>query len=803
MNDIRYAIRQLFKNPGFSIIAIVTLALGIGANTAIFSVVNAVLLRPLPYAHPEQLVQVFGTQSQLAEAPCSPANFLDWKERNEAFAGIAAYTNEGYNLTGSNTPERLRGTRVSADFFSLLGVQPILGRAFTAEDDQEGRDEVVILSHQVWQRRFGSDPSIIGRSLLLNNKNRTVLGVMPARFSFGDSRIDLWTPIAFSAEEKTTRDTNYIYVVARLKPGVTFDKAQAHMSMLARQQAEQHPKTNTSVGVGLKTLADQLVGDVRPMLWVLLGAVAFVLLISCGNVANLLLARATDRQKEIAIRSALGASRSRVIRLLLTESVLLALIGGSLGLLLAVWGIDLLVSLKPTNLPRLEEIGIDAPIFGFTLALSLLTGTAFGLVPALQISKTDLNETLKESSRSASGGRARHRVRSLLVISEVALSLVLLIGAGLMIRSFARLLAVDPGFKPDHVIIANIALPTSKYSKTEQQTDFFEQLMDRVRALPGVQYAAVVNDLPLYGSNSTGFDVEGRPPYLPGHRPLIDFRSASPDYFRAMGIPLLKGRAFTPSDTAHSPPVVIVNETMVRKFFGNEDPLGKRIGLSAPKDWREIVGVIGDIRTHGLDAEVRPESFVPIFQNAPGYLTGTISSMSLVARTASDPSALAATIRGQVQALDKDQPVTSVTTLEEYVAESVAQRRFNMLLLGVFAALALILATGGIYGVIAYSVSQRAHEMGIRIALGAHARDIFKLVISQAMLLTIIGIGIGLLGAFALTRLMTSLLYQVSPTDPFIFAALTLLLAFIGLAASYLPARRATKVNPIVALRYE
>jgi putative ABC transport system permease protein len=802
LTDLRYALRMLIKSPGFSAIAILTLGLAIGANSAIFSVVNAVLLRPLPYAHSEQLVRVFGSQPQLELAPTSPANFLEWKEQNEVFERIATYVGQGFNLTGGDKPERVIGARVSADLFQLLRVQPGLGRAFTEEEDQAGHGQVVILSHEFWQSRFGGDPHTLRQVITLNEQSYTVVGIMPPSFAFPDTRTQVWTPVAFNPAERATRDTNFIDVIARLKPGVSIEQARSHMTALAQRQAERYPESNTGIGVKIVSLHQQTVGDVRAMLVVLSGAVGFVLLIACANVANLLLARAAGRQKEMAIRGALGASRARVVRLLLTESVVLAVLGGAVGLLLAGWSLDLLITLKPANLPRLAEIGINRTVFLFTFAISVVTGIVFGLVPAFQASKPDLNEGLKESGRGATGGPGRHRVRTFLVVSEVALSLVLLVGAGLMMRSFARLLAVDPGFKADHVLTAFVSLPVSKYPTRQEQAAFFERLIERLRNLPGVSSAGLVTDIPLFGGSSTGVEIDGRPAPLPGQRPMTDYRMISPDYFTAMGVGLIQGRAFSRYDTEDAPGVVIINQTMAARFFPGESPIGKRIGLSGnPRDWREIVGVAGDVRNYGVDADVKPEVYVPFFQNAPGYLAGVASAMNVMVRSTNAPSALTNALLQQVQALDKDQPVSEIRTMESYLSESMAQRRFNMLLLAVFGALALVLAAVGIYGVIAYTVTQRTHEMGIRIALGARGGDILWLIFASAMLTTVSGIVLGLAAALALTRLLGSLLYQVTATDPLVFASITLLLLVVAIVATYIPARRAMKVDPITALR--
>jgi putative ABC transport system permease protein len=802
LNDLRYALRMLFKSPAFSVIAILTLGLAIGANSAIFSVVNAVLLRPLPYPHSEQLVRVFGTQPQLDLAPSSPANFLEWKEENKVFERIATYVGQGFNLTGTGKPERVIGARVSADLLPLLGVQPALGRLFTQEEDQEGRGKVVILSHEFWRSRFGGEANALQQTITLSDQPYTVVGVMPPGFAFPSTRTQAWVPVAFTSAERATRDTNFIDVVARLKPGISIEQARANMNAVTQSQAERYPKTNFGIGAKVVSLQEQMIGDVRPMLIVLLAAVAFVLLIACANIANLLLARASARQKEMAIRGALGASRSRVIRLLLTESIVLSVLGGAVGLVLAIWSLDLLVSLKPSNLPRLAEIGVNRTVFLFTLGISLFTGIVFGLVPAWQASRPDLNEGLKESGRGSSGGTRRHQVRAALVVAEVALSLVLLVGAGLMIRSFSRLLAIDPGFKADHVLTAFVSLPVSKYPKWEEQAAFFDRLLERLQNGPGVTAAGVVSDMPLFGGSSTGFDVDGRPEALPGNRPMTDYRMINSDYFAAMGMKLLKGRTFSRFDKDGAPGVVIINETMAKRYFAGEEPIGKRLDLSGdPKDPREIVGVVGDVRNYGVDADVKPEVYVPFLQGKPAYLSGIASAMTVVVRSTNDPSALTNALREQVQALDKDQPISEIRTMEWYLSDSMAQRRFNMLLLGVFAGLALILAAVGIYGVIAYTVAQRTHEMGIRIALGAKGGDILRLVFSNAMATTLIGIAVGLGAAFALTRLLRSLLYQVSPTDPVVFATIPLLLLSVAVIATYLPARRAMKVNPITALR--
>ena len=803
LTDFRFALRLLRKSPGFTLVAVLTLALGIGANTAIFTVFDALLLKPLPFAKPEQLVRIYNTGPQLDEAPISPANFLDWQQQNRVFQEIAAYTGNVFTMLGGEVPERLPGARVSAGFFNLLGVQPSLGRSFRGEEDAYGRNQVVILSHQLWQKRFGGRNDIIGQSLTLNDKSLTIVGVMPADFTYPDPQIQLWTPMAFSPAERAVRDTNYLSVIGRLKDGVSLEQARAQMNLLARQIAQQHPELNAGDALKLVSLTEATVGEIRPVLYVLLGAVGLVLLICCANVANLLLARAAQRQKEMAIRTAIGANQTQLVRLLLVESMLLAVIGGSLGCLLAFWGIDLLVALKPENLPRLDQVGIDWSVLLFTGGISLTTGLLFGLAPALQATHPQLNEMLKEGDRSGTSGPARHRVRDLLVVSEVALSLVLLVAAGLLIRSFVRLLEVDPGFRPDHVLTVSIPLPVSRYPEAAQEAAFFQRLLERVHELPGVRAAGAVTDVPLFGGSSTGFDVEGRPLAAPNERPMTDFRSATPDYFRAMGIDLAAGRAFTTNDNADAPPVAVINETLARRYFGKENPIGKRIGLSRPIDWREIVGVVHDVRNYGLASEVKPECYLPYLQNGPDYLAGSASWMVMVVRTESDPLGYVAAIKEALQKIDKDQPIASTKPMTAYLAQSIAQRRFNMLLLAVFAGLALLLAAVGIYGVISYSVAQRQREVGIRMALGARPGHVLALIVRQGMRPALLGLVAGIFAAAGLTRFMRSLLFQVSANDPLVFIGVALVLALVAAAACFLPARRAAYLDPVVTLRSE
>ncbi|MBA2340498.1 MAG: ABC transporter permease [Pyrinomonadaceae bacterium] len=806
--DLRYGVRMLAKNPGFTFIAVLALALGIGANAAIFSVVNAVLLRPLPFEHSERLVRVWGTnvKKNLERRSSSFLNFTDWQKQNHVFESMTAYTGAAATLTSEGSaPEQLGGIGFTGDLFAVSGAQPALGRTFAPEElaaSAEGAPIVVVISNDLWRRRFSSDPNITGKQLTLDaNKSATVIGVMPADFKFpvDFSNVDFWLPLDPTDELNAERDTNYLQIVGRLKPNVSLTQAQAEMNTITARLEQEYPEENAGRTVSLVSLHESLVGNVRPALLVLLGAVGLVLLIACANVANLLLARAATRSREIAIRTALGARRARVVRQLLTESALLSLAGGALGLLLALWGIDLLVAAIPFDVARLGEVNLDARVIAFTLGVSVLTGVAFGLAPALQASRVDLNETLKEGGRGGTESLRRNRVRSLLVVSEIALSLVLLIGAGLLIKSFWHLREINPGFDPNNVITATLSL-SGKYEEESQQAEFFQRAVGRISALPGVEAAGAIFPLPLSGNAVQGdFEIEGNAPLGAGEKPNANFRMITPDLLRAMGIPLVKGRAFSERDNEDAPKVLLINETLARRFFASTDPLGKHLKFStlSGETTGEIVGVVGDVRFRGLDAGAEPEYYM-------SYLQFPMSEMSLVARTAfAEPTTLVPAMRNAVLDIDKDQPLYETKAMNQLIGESIAERRFNMLLLGSFAFVALTLAAIGIFGVMSYSVAQRTHEIGIRMALGAQGRDVARLVIGQGMILVLIGVAIGLAGALALTGLMKSLLYGVSATDPITFAGIALLLTAVAFLACYIPARRATKVDPLVALRYE
>ncbi|HXQ70159.1 MAG TPA: ABC transporter permease [Pyrinomonadaceae bacterium] len=797
LNDLRYAFRMMVKHRLFTCVAVLALGLGIGANTAIFSVINAVMLRPLPYGNPDQLVTVLHDGSK----PLAPANYFDLATQNTSFAGIAAAQWWEPNLTGHEQPEHLRGLQLTAQMFQVLGVSPVLGRTFNADEDQPGRERVVVLSHRLWQRRFGGDAGIIGQQVTFDGESYTIVGVMPADFQFAPfwaTKAELWSPLNLAARAND-RGGQSLRVFARLKPDVTRAMAQAEVATIFHRLEQEHPETNKGLAIAVEPLHEQVVGKARPALLILFGAVSFVLLIACANVANLMMARATSRQKEIALRTALGANSARIARQLLTESVVIALIGGAFGLLLSIAGMRALLALGPGTLPRLETIGLDLPTLAVTFGLSIFTGLLFGLAPILQTRKWNWYESLKESTRGSSAGRSRVNARRLLVITEVALALMLLVGGGLMVRSFAHLRAVDPGFNPDHLLTMTISLAGSAQNTAPKRVAFFNELLQRVDSVPGVQSASAINHLPLGGDVWTvSYLVEGRPAPAPGEKQAAVYRVIRPDYFRTMGATLLKGRDFTAHDNDTSPQVVIVNESFAKRHWPNEDPLGKRIRVSQD-DYvlREIVGVVKALKQDQWTSDPNLEMYLPHLQEpAP-------RALALVVRSSGDPIALVGAIENQVWPIDKNLPVAEIRTMQEVIAGSIEQHRFNLFLLGLFAFVALVLALVGIYGVMSESVNARTHEIGIRMALGARAADVLRMVVGQGMTLATIGIVIGLFGAFWLTRFMATLLYEVSPTDSVTFLLIPLVVALVVLCACLIPARRATKVDPLVALRNE
>ena len=805
--NLVYSVRMLLKRPSLTAVAIIAIGLGIGANTAIFSVVNTVLLQPLPFEHPEQLVRIASEQRNQAldgRGAFSIRDFLDVQKSSTTLESVAVFQGSGTMITeGSGDPERILGAAVNADYFPLLRVKPVLGRVFTHDDDKPGAPDVIVLSYGLWQRRFGGDPNIIGREINLGGKT-TVIGIMPAGFQYPitDDPQDFWEPIFpaewLTKEAREERANRFLPVIARLKPSATLAQAKADLDLLSRQIEQQSPQSNTNVIFNAVSLHDDMTRDYRSALLIMLGAVGLVLLIACANVANLLLARAAARQKEVAIRMALGASRRRIASQLLTESVLLSLAGAAVGLLLASWGMDLLVAYGPADVPRLRSVSLDRYVLFFTFAVATVTGILFGLVPALHASKPDPGNTLKESGRGFSLA-GRNWMRSALIVSEVALSLMLLVGAGLLINSFWHLLKTDAGFDPKGVLALDVPLSRTTYKTPEQRSAAFQQLIGRMKTLPGVRDVSVTSNVPLTDFDvELSFQIEGRAPYKPGEEATADYTVTGADYFRTMNIPLMQGRVFSDQDSANSPQVMVVSNAFVKRYFPDEDPIGRRIIFDGKDEKpREIVGVVGDVRRNGLDVEVEPEMYVSHIQNPERRL-------NLIIRTeARDASQIAQAARAEVKAFDPNQIIWRTQTLEQLLGTSVAPRRFNMLLLGIFAGVALVLAAVGLYGVMSYSVSWRTHEIGIRMALGAKRADVLRLVVRQGMTLTLIGLAIGLAGAFLLSRVMVGLLYGVSHNDPLTFAGVSIVLLAVALLACLIPARRATRVDPIVALRTE
>lgn len=806
LQDLKFGWRMLAANPGFTAVAIIALALGIGANTAIFSVVNAVALRPLPIHQPDRVVAIHEkyTQIGLASIGVSAPDFADISRLTNIFQNTAVLTSQNFNLTGAGRPERVNGFLVTNGFFSLMGVKPLLGRWFLPSEDQPGADHEAVLSDGLWKGVFGADPHVVGKDITLDGENYTVVGVMPASFDLPNMTPDLWAPLALTPAQLDPvkqRSHQWLSMVARLRPGVTLAQAQTALNSVASRLMREYPNyfpPHIGYGMNAVPLFSDLIGSTGKFLFVLLTAVGFVLLIACSNVANLMLARSTARSREMAVRAALGAGRLRIVRQLLTESVLLAVIGGAIGLFLAVWGVELLKMVGPNNVPRLNEASVDGHVLAFTAIASLIAGVLFGLAPALDASKTNLHETLKEGGRSGSAGAGRQRLRSLLVIGEVALTLVLLVGCFLMIESFNHLLDVNPGFDPHNVLTLQITLPATQYSKPAQMTGFYNTLLDRVSHLPGVKSAGAVDVLPFnqFGNSGTFF-IEGEPPRAGEIWPHADVRRIMPGLFSTLRVPLKQGRVFTDGDTASSPHVAIIDDVLAREYWPNEDPIGHRVAMaSSTPEWYTVVGIVGNVRNRGFSAPRKGVLYFPLAQWPKPH-------MSLVIRTASNPDAVAGAVRQAVASIDRQQPVYSVKTMEQYVSESVTDQRLAVYLLAAFAALALILAAVGIYGVISYSVSQRTHEIGVRAALGAQQGDILRMILRQGLWLALLGAGAGIVAALGLTQLMASILYGVKPYDPLAFVVVAPTLIAVALFACYLPARRATKVDPTIALRHE
>jgi predicted permease len=806
VQDVRYGVRMLAKNPGFALAAIVALALGIGANTAIFSVVNAVLLRPLPYEHPDQIAVILHGGSN----PVAPANYLDWKKQSQSFKEMGAAEYWSPNLTGGDRPERVWALRLTSSMFPVLGVNPLIGRVFGEAEESTGRDQVVVISYGTWQRRFGGDANIIGRTMSLDGASYEVIGVMPPSFRFSPfwaTKAELWVPLSLG-QRATERTGNSLRVFGRMKDGVTLEQARAEMATITGRLEQEFPGTNRRVQV--VSLKDKVVGDVRPALLVLLGAVAIVLLIACANVAHMLLARAAARKKEIAVRIALGARRSRLIRQFITESLLLSLTAGICGLLLGRWGINILLSLHPKGLPYMDGITLDVKVLAFTFAVSLLTGLIFGVAPALQGTSVNLNLSLKESERGTSESGGKSRFRSLLIASEFGLALVLLVAAGLMIRAFMTLTAMDPGFNPNHLLTLTVSVTGTQYSDPTRRVNFFSDAVTNVKGLAGVESASMTNHIPLAGDLwGYSFYIQGQPTPRPGESPKAIYRVVMPGYFQTMGVPFMRGRDVSRSDAVGQPGVVVVNQWLADKYFPNQDPVGKQITLDDPTkgnpEWVTIVGVVKNLKQEDWADPVYPEMFLPYYQ-AKSYLEDTpsrVNYMTLVVRTKGDPSEAAASARNAVWSIDKNITIAEVQSMDDIVENANSQPRFYLVLLGSFAGVALLLAGVGMYGVMSYAVAQRTHEIGIRMALGARQGDVLRMVVRQGVMLALAGAVIGLVGSLMTTRLMVSFLYGVEPRDPLTIAGVWLVLTAVALLACYVPARRATRVDPMVALRYE
>ena len=795
IQDVRYGLRMLRTQPGFTAIAILTLALGIGANSAIFSVINAVLLRPLPYREPARLALVWETveRTNNLQNTVAPADFVDWRAQNQSFEDMASYLGQLVNLTGDGEPEQVMGVFGSENLLRVLGVQPLLGSGFLPGELKPGEIKGVVISYGLWQRRFGSDPQIVGKTLKMDTYPLTIFGVMPPSFQFPNNKVDLWLGTAMSSGVASIRDNRYLQVIGRLKAGVTYTAAQAEMTAIATRLKEQYPKSNGGIGARVESLHEYTTGNVRQPLLLMLAAAGLVLLIACANVANLLLARAASRQKEIAVRLAVGASRLRLIRQLLTESLLLSIIGGAAGLLLTFWGVTALTAVIPDNIARAKTAAVDWQVVSFTLLVSLLTGFFFGLAPGLQATRPNLNEVLKEGGREVSGGRSG--ARQLILIAQTALALMVLIGAGLLVNSYWRLSKVDSGMQIENLLTMDVFPPYSKYPDTARRAAVYDQMLERIAALPGVEAAGVTSTLPLKSGvgEMTYYIERGGEMKVFNAKPIV----VSPNYFRTTGVPLLQGRMFGPQDTEQAPGVVVINESMARLLWPGEDPLGKQLKMGSAKGrWLTVIGVVKDTRF-----ALRLAPF-PVVYNSYSQTAG-FAPHELVVRAKVEPLSLTKAVRSAVWSVDQDQPIANVRTMQQVQSDSIARQRFNMLLLAIFAALALVLAVVGLYGVMSYTVAQNRREIGIRIALGAQSCDVLRLVIGQGLVLTLLGVGMGVLGAIGLTRLIANLLFGISPTDPLTFVGVSVLLVVVALLACYLPARRAMKVDPMVALRYE
>jgi putative ABC transport system permease protein len=811
IQDIRFALRLLIKNRGFAVVAVLTLAVGIGGNTAIFSLVNAVLLRQLPYKNPDQLVRIWSVRTDRDKSNFSLPDFIDYRDENQTLEKISGFSSWNANLVSVGEPERVFGVRSSANIFQTLGVNAEIGRTLLNEDDNSGNQRFVVLSHGLWNRSFGMSADIVGKQLTLDDESYTVAGVLPPDFAFpGMVDADIVVPLVPDADplRKERGSISFLNVIGRLKEGITRQEAETDLNVIASHLQELYPVTNASKkGARLVPLHEELVGNFRLAFLVLSAAVGLVLLIACANLANLVLAKASTRYREMAIRLALGATPGRLVRQLLTENILLALLGGSLGLMLTRPAMKAIVALTPASLPRVGEIDIDARVLLFTLLISLSSGVLFGLMPTLNISKLSLTEELKGTGKGASDGSRKNSVRNLLILAEVALSLLLLIGAGLLAKSFLRLQAISPGFAIKNLLVMRLSLPKAQYSKPELVSAFYEQLSARIEYLPGVESVGATSVLPLSGANTRiNFSILGRPPLSPSEKPVTQYRMTSPDYFRTMNIPILSGRDFTNRDTLHSQPVAIINDSFARRYWPDESPIGAHIKIDdnnhAPREV-EIIGVVGDVRHVGLHADPAPEIYVPFSQIPEENVSLLTNNMNWVVRTSAEPLTLAGAVRREIQSVNGNIPASNTRSMEQFLSSSLAPSRFNLFLIGIFAIVALILASTGIYAVISYSVAQRTQELGLRMALGAQQLDVFKLVVGGSLKIVLIGVALGLVGAYILTRVMSNLLFGISVTDPSTFVLMPLLLIIIALVASYIPARRAAKVDPMIALRSE